>query len=132
MSISEATDPSLILDASLPVVDEDQVSLLAPSPGDDDNMFQELLGIFSAESEPRLKQIKASCESKDAESLGKLVHFIAGSSANLGALRLSTLCSQVETALGRNEFSGYEDLPALLDREYTEGLNALKEASMRN
>ena len=132
MSISETTDPSLVLDANLPVVDQGQVSLLAPGPGEEDNMLQDLLGLFATESEPRLRQIKMSCESKDAESLGKLVHFIAGSSANLGALRLSTLCSQVETALGRNEFSGYEALPSLLDKEYKEGMEALKEASMCN
>lgn len=132
MSISEANDPSLVLGVSLPVVDEDQVSLLLPRPGEDDSMLQELLGIFEAESEPRLKQIKISCESQDAESLGKLVHFIAGSSANLGALRLSTLCRQVETALGRNEFFGYDALPGLLDNEYKKGLNALKAVALHN
>ena len=131
MSIS-ASDPSLALDANLPVIDTDQVSLLAPSPGDDDNMFQELLGIFASESEPRLKQIKCSCESQNAGELSKLVHFIAGSSANLGALRLSTLCRQVETALGRNEFSGYDALPEILEREYQEGLGALNKVAGRH
>lgn len=130
MSISETSDPSLVLEANLPVVDDEQVSLLTSDASEGENMLQDLLELFAAESEPRLELIKAACASQDSESLRRLVHFIAGSAANLGALRLSILCRQVEAALARNDFYGYSELPELLEGEYQEGLRCLKKAAM--
>lgn len=130
--MNQSNDPSLALDDNLPVVDVDQVSFLVPTSADEDNMLADLLGIFASESEPRLKQIRLSCETRDNEALKKLVHFIAGSSANLGALRLSTLCRQVEASLNEGVFSGYAELPQALEHAYQEGLDALRREALLN
>lgn len=73
----------------------------------------EILVLFLRDSERLLREMLAARSSKDADALGRLLHRLKGSSAQIGALRLSSLCREAEGAL-RESGPGAPSLAAYL------------------
>jgi HPt (histidine-containing phosphotransfer) domain-containing protein len=88
-------------DAHQPFMDEEQVEMLAVvDEGDgEQSLLVELYEMFVEESGGKLSKLELLCESGDLAGLRKLVHFVAGSAANIGFLRLSHYYRNIEKAI---------------------------------
>lgn len=80
-----------------PLIDEEQFSLLVET-GEDAaaEMLQELIDMFMEESAPRVHDLRDAVTGRDYSGIVKHAHAIAGSSGNLGGLRLSQACRALE------------------------------------
>lgn len=85
------------------------------------SVVDEILMLYLQDSEPLVGDILAAHSSMDADALGRLLHRLKGSSAQIGALRLSSLCCEAEDAL-RESGPGTPSLAAYL-REMGEEWN---------
>lgn len=86
--------------------------------------FGTLVQTFLADSEQRIEAVAAALERGDADGIRRAAHSFKGSSGNMGALRLSELCREMEER-GRSE--QLEDAPVLLSSLRVE-FEAVKEA----
>jgi PAS domain S-box-containing protein len=59
----------------------------------------EILELYLQDSKPLVGEILSAHAAEDGEALGRLLHRLKGSAAQVGALRLSSLCSHAESAL---------------------------------
>jgi PAS domain S-box-containing protein len=62
-------------------------------------IIHEILDLYLQDSEPLTGEILAAHAAQDGDALGRLLHRLKGSSAQVGALRLSSLCLQAESEL---------------------------------
>ena len=60
--------------------------------------FAELATLYLNDSPPRIQALRNAFENRDAQITAKVAHAFAGSSASIGAIRLSVLCSELEAA----------------------------------
>lgn len=83
-----------------------------------------LIDVFLSDSEQRLVLLRQAARnlaggtSPDLTELGLAAHSFKGSSSNMGALRLSELCRQLEEQARRQALDGLEELVSLIDSEY--------------
>ncbi len=118
--------PSSKYSPDLPLLDMEQVNVLIESGGDEAAfLMTDLRETYIAEAEPRIRKIAALCGALAApEVLREHMHFIAGSSANLGLLRLSTYCRWVLKQIDHGEFAHWAELPGRLSEENRVALEA--------
>jgi HPt (histidine-containing phosphotransfer) domain-containing protein len=97
-----------------PLVDQEQMDMLIETgEGAAAELLEELLGLFVGEADPQLAELTTVIAEENRERVGRLAHALAGSSANLGALRLSQIARKIErsapTATGGEllEWSAY-------------------------
>ena len=86
--------------------------------------YPELLDIFLADSEERLKALRAA---DSAALLVETAHSFKGSSSNMGALRLTELCRQLEQQAASLPCAAVLELVGKIDREFA-GIRPLYEA----
>ncbi len=104
----------LLDDWTLEVIDK---ATLDGVTGGDDNLARELLHGFGESYEANYAEIVAALEYRDHLRAAELAHRLAGASVAVGAMRLSRLCSRIETA-GRNAtWKLLDELRPQLDRE---------------
>lgn len=84
-----------------------------------------LIKVFLNDSDQRLALLRQGARSKQActaspnlSELGLAAHSFKGSSSNMGAMRLSELCRQLEERVRHQAFDGLEELVGLIDSEY--------------
>lgn len=79
-----------------------------------------LLEVFLKDSEQRVTQMRQTLDDQhpDLQTLSLNAHSFKGSSSNMGALRLSDLCRQLEDQARRGQQEGLKALVALIDSEY--------------
>ncbi|HET7273437.1 MAG TPA: Hpt domain-containing protein, partial [Rubrobacter sp.] len=73
-------------------------------------MFSELARTFIDDAGSNLAALRKSVEEGDASSVELIAHTLVGSSGNMGASRMASICSQIES--GASE----EPTAALLER----------------
>ena len=86
--------------------------------------YPDLLDIFLADSEERLKVLRTA---NSATLLVETAHSFKGSSSNMGALRLTELCHQLEQQARSSPWAGIQELVGEIDREFA-GIRPLYEA----
>ena len=72
-----------------------------------------------------LEVLDSSMESQDAETLGKTAHRLKSASANLGAMTLSAICRELETAGRSGQIDDAERLVAAIRSEHRRVSDAL-------
>lgn len=84
-----------------------------------------LIDVFLKDSDLRMALLRQSvlatrpgAASLDLVELGLAAHSFKGSSSNMGAVRLSDLCRQLEDQTRRQAVEGLEDLVRSIDSEY--------------
>ncbi|MFK2914953.1 MAG: Hpt domain-containing protein [Pseudomonas alloputida] len=77
--------------------------------------YLQLVQTFLDDSERRLGQLHAA---RSAEELGAAAHSFKGSSSNMGAVALASLCQQLEERARRPPLYGIEDLISRIDMEF--------------
>lgn len=91
------------------------------------DILEELGGLFMEKAPLRIKAIKDALVKGDPEALYKEAHNLKSSSANLGAMRLSGICKELE-ALGRaGTLDRAMELAEKADAEFERVRTALKE-----
>jgi len=108
----DVTDPSSfsfadILDRS--VLDELRTLQEEGEP----DIVTELIDLYLQEAPARLDAIRAAVSHRDASELVRAAHSLKGSSANLGAGPVSTVCGELERCGRENQV---DETPALLQR----------------
>lgn len=79
--------------------------------------YLNLLETFLADSEDRIRQLY---KARSADDLGRAAHSFKGSSSNMGAIALASLCQQLEERARRPPLYGIEDLINRIDLEFVE------------
>jgi HPt (histidine-containing phosphotransfer) domain-containing protein len=82
-----------------PVVWELPEGLREALDADAKEVVDEILELYLQDSEPLAGELLSAHAAGDSEALGRLLHRLKGSSAQVGALRLSSLCREAESAL---------------------------------
>lgn len=110
-----------------PVLDEEALQRLRElDPGGRNRLLERVLRAFEASVLRLGPQLAEARQRDDMQGVRHVVHTLKSSSASIGALRLSRLCAEIETAVRQEAPEG---LPALLDdvdRELAVVLQALQ------
>lgn len=109
---SEPLDRSDSIDFS--ILDE----LRVLQDDDDADLVAEVVELFLEDSPHRLDAIRAAAARGEAGQLGKSAHGLKGSAANVGAIRLRSVCERLEYLGKSGNLSGCDALVAELDAEY--------------
>ncbi len=67
--------------------------------------FEELIETYISDTSTKLNEIKESLDDSDIDQTRKLAHSIKGASVNIGVMKLSALCSQIEESAIDNALS---------------------------
>jgi HPt (histidine-containing phosphotransfer) domain-containing protein len=89
----------------------------------------ELIDAFLADSPQRLNSMKAALLNQNPLEFGKSAHGLKGSSGNLGADKLASLCFQGEVFGKNGNLSGASEQYSLIEAEFQIVIEELK--SMR-
>lgn len=82
--------------------------------GEDADFETELLTMFLSEADESLQQLGAAIASEDIQVTEDLAHSLRGASANVGAIALAQVASQIENLARNGEMSGTVELLAQL------------------
>lgn len=77
-----------------------------------------LLQTFLQDSEERLRLLRQTESSVDAQAMRLAAHSFKGSCSNMGALLLAGLCKQLEELARREQLSGAPALLEQIEREF--------------
>jgi HPt (histidine-containing phosphotransfer) domain-containing protein len=104
-----------------PIIDDSVVASLFELGGSDDpGLFRELVGLFQADTPRLLGNMQSSLDIHDIQGLERAAHTLKSSSANMGALRLSRLCLEIESLARGGELSLLPQLVAQAHGLYEE------------
>ena len=79
--------------------------------GGDREFLEELVDIFLADAAQRIEELKDALQKGEAENFSRTAHKLKGSSANMGAVRLTDIASNME---GLGKSSALDDAQALM------------------
>jgi len=60
--------------------------------------LERIVGLFETQTPVKMTELRASIDSSDLDAVRKAAHFLKGSAASLGAIRMAALCSELECA----------------------------------
>ncbi len=75
---------------------------------------------------PHIEGIRPAVDAADFVLAARMAHFIAGSSANLGGLRLSNLCSAMEREAPRADADVLVEMAAEIEKEFQSTVKFLR------
>jgi osomolarity two-component system, phosphorelay intermediate protein YPD1 len=79
------------------LIDESAINQLLEMDEDDNHDFsREILQEFFQQFNEKITEFDHSLENKDYDSIGKLGHFLKGSSAGVGAARIRDICDDIQ------------------------------------
>jgi len=123
---AQPTEPARL--AAMPMLDDASIAALRdPELGGDPEFLMEVVEAFMGDTPPRLEALRASLAGGDAEAIGRAAHSLKGSSGNFGALRMQTLCADIERLSRAGELEPLESLVAQLEAEYGRVADRLQE-----
>jgi HPt (histidine-containing phosphotransfer) domain-containing protein len=79
---------------------------------DDEEFMRELIDIYLEDMPTQLEALRAAVEKRDATSAAATAHRLRGSSGNVGADALSSLCREIERSSRDNQL---DQLPGLVE-----------------
>ncbi len=92
----------------------------------DPGFLQQVLDMFMKQAPADIEEIRKALEAGDFTALWKIAHKLKGTSLNIGALRLSSVCREIERK-GRNlETTGMYGLVMQLETDYRSTIAELK------
>ena len=118
---TEAPHPepgTMISNDGLPSLDPEVIeSLKALSDDGDPELFRELVELFLTDTPARFADLESATADGDADAIQALAHSLKSSCGNLGALNLSNLFKEIETAARELRLDG---APALVQQSREE------------
>lgn len=85
-----------------------------------EDQYPDLLAAFLLDSRERLQALHAALELGDAEGMRRAAHSFKGSCSNLGAIRLTVLCEELEVLAQRRQLAGMQAMLEGVEREFEE------------
>jgi HPt (histidine-containing phosphotransfer) domain-containing protein len=115
----------------VPVLDRDVVAGLKELGGTDEpGLFVELVDLFLEDAQRHLHSLETALATGDVRLLERTAHTLKSSSANVGALRFSSACSDIERRSRAAQLEGMTDLVERAGRHYDEAREALQAAKL--
>ncbi len=108
------------------LLDQEQINLLLEAADSEPDFLREVVDTFRSESLPKMEEIATHAGARDPMELRKSIHFVAGSAANTGLLRLSILCRRIEEQIDAGVFKDYEAVPDLVRFEHDRALEEIE------
>ncbi|MGD9832657.1 MAG: response regulator [Piscinibacter sp.] len=94
-------------------------------------LVRELIDMFVADAPGHLAALGEAHGAADAQRLGRSAHRLLSATQNIGAVRMSRLCAQIEQACRAGDLAGMEGLIEALVREHEGASAALRAARSR-
>ena len=94
---------------------------------DDEELFSELVELFTENAGANLDKIEAAAQEGDAESIAICAHTIKGSAANLSVERVRALASELEQKARGEESSTFPEFITALRKEFSTFLEEVVE-----
>ena len=114
----------------VPVLDVAVVDELRASTGGDEEFLLDLVATYVEEALPGLEAMARAASAGDTEAVVRPAHTLKSTSASIGAMRLSAICSDIETAGREARAEGLEKVVAAATSTWTETLAALRSAGL--
>ncbi|MDP8243210.1 MAG: response regulator [Candidatus Hinthialibacter antarcticus] len=86
--------------------------------GPDDNLLHEVMQNYLTDGQSNLEKLNQSIEERDAKSIELIAHTFKSSSANVGAMRLSSFCKELELNSHANELGQATPLFESMQNEF--------------
>ena len=110
-----------------PVLDQSVISSLRELGGaDDPGLFVELVQLFLADTPSRMRALSEALDQRDPKVLEREAHALKSSAANLGAVELSTLFRDIESAGREKDLQRAQGLVARSSEEFEKVEQALR------
>jgi two-component system, sensor histidine kinase and response regulator len=100
---------------AIPVSDPEALARLARWGGD--QLVRQMVELFLAQAPERLEAARAGLAAGSADEVQRAAHALKSSSAQVGALRVSALCVEIESRGAGGDLAGVPDLLDALERE---------------
>lgn len=97
-------------------IDQQVIQSLLNLGGKD--LIKELKNVFISSSQNLIQEIQNALNQKDFTSLKNQAHSLKSSSANIGAMKLSSLCLKIENASLEKNWALAQELNQLLIQEF--------------
>jgi HPt (histidine-containing phosphotransfer) domain-containing protein len=109
-----------------PVLDLNVIQSLKDLGGDDDpGLFQEVVELFLADTRTNVAKLEQALAARDPQCMHRVAHSMKSSSANVGAMRMSKLCFEIEKLGRAGATAGAEELVREICRQFDEVSAAL-------
>jgi len=120
----QAQDP---MSETHPILDRSVIASLRELGGDDDpSLFFELVHMFLSDTPERMRALSEAFDKRDPTALERAAHALKSSSANLGALGLSALFRDIESAGRERDLVRAESLVKRTQPEFAKVEAALR------
>ena len=120
-------DPAL----SLPGLDAESLGrLTALDPSGENRLLERVLNAFQVSAARLVPQLEAGRAGADWNAVRLVAHTLKSSSASIGALTLSAICAQVETATRTDATDGLDAAIFAMIRELDLALEAIERLLM--
>lgn len=83
-----------------------------------DDDFQLLIETYIEDTDARVNTLATCIDQQDAEEIKKIAHSIKGSSSNLFAQNLASLCQKIEDMGRVGSFEGVQEMMVQVKTEY--------------
>ena len=80
--------------------------------------FAELASLYQTDNSARIVKLRAAGNAGDCAMVERIAHAFSGSSASIGAIRLSALCKELEQRAKANALVDIEQQLAIIETEY--------------
>jgi len=90
-----------------PSLDLESLSMLKEATED---MFPEIITVFLEDSPNRLNSLREASINNNVTAMKEESHCLKGSSANIGAVKLSKICEEIETLSNSGSIANQEEL----------------------
>lgn len=108
------------------IINMETIESLRELGGDDDpGLVLELIDLYLQDAPDRINEIKQALETADFDLLERAAHTLKSSSANIGALGLSSMCAELEALARTNEVSDATDRTVAAVNSFAEVEKAL-------
>ena len=112
----------------LPCLDLDQINFLSATAGDSAcEFFRDVIDAYKAECKACIEEFSTACSLQALNRIERSAHAIAGSSANLGLVRLAKLCKNIENACLSGVFNSFDASLKELNHELECAFHALED-----
>jgi HPt (histidine-containing phosphotransfer) domain-containing protein len=112
------------------VLDDRVVDDLRESTGGDDEFVRDLVATYVDEAIPNLDAMADAAATGDAAAIVRPAHTMKSTSASIGAMRLSAICRDIETAGREGRATGLEAAVETARSTWADTLEALRSAGL--
>jgi signal transduction histidine kinase/DNA-binding response OmpR family regulator/HPt (histidine-containing phosphotransfer) domain-containing protein len=108
-------------ESSPPAVDPSALEALRAlqTPGAPD-IRERVIGLYLEQTPQQLEELRAALARGDTGTVARAAHTVKSSSANVGAVRLSALCRDLENAVGEEDATGVDPRVEEIAEEYAQ------------